>query len=39
MVYWLGRTTALTYPYSFLDWSWLVFLHKEVKVQVKVLNT
>lgn len=30
---------ALTYLYSFLDRSWLVFLHKGAKVQVKVLNT
>lgn len=30
---------ALTYLYSFLDSSWLVFLHKGAKVQVKVVNT
>lgn len=30
---------ALTYLYSFLDWSWLVFLHQGAQVQVKVLNT
>lgn len=30
---------ALTYLYSFLDLSWLVFLHKGAKVQVKVVNT